>query len=193
MRLACLAPVLFACGAPPAKPATPATPTQIAPVAVTPVAACASPEHRQLDFWVGDWDVKVRARAAPASEEWGESTGRQKIESILGGCAISESFSAEGPKTPWAGRSYSSWQPAQGKWRQTWVDDSGSFLLFTGGVEDGEMRLYGEPRTVKDVSFQMRMVWKNVTADAMRWEWQRSTDGWKTQTVMIVVDYARRR
>lgn len=185
--------LLVACGTPPpAKPATPVTPAaSVAPT--TPVAACASPEHRQLDFWIGDWDVSVHARAAPGSDQWGEAKGRQRIESILGGCAISESFTSAGPKTPWSGRSYSSWQPALGKWRQTWVDDSGGFLAFTGGIEDGEMRLYGEPRTANGVSFQMRMVWKNVAADSLRWEWQRSTDNWATSTVMMVVDYARRR
>ena len=44
-------------------------------------------------------------------------------------------FTAEGPGQPWAGRSYSMWQPATGQWRQTWVDDSGSYLAFTGGLD----------------------------------------------------------
>jgi hypothetical protein len=191
MRMLVLA--LVACGAPPpTKPVAPVTPTK-PPAAVTPVAACATPEHRQFDFWVGDWDVSVHARASPTSDEWAVAKGRQRIEAILGGCAISESFTAEGPKQPWAGRSFSSWQATLGKWRQTWVDDSGSFLAFTGGIEDGEMRLYGEPRTVKEASFQMRMVFKNISAESLRWEWQRSTDSWATSTVMMTVDYARRR
>ena len=46
---------------------------------------------------------------------------------------------------------------------------------------------------VKDVSFQMRMVFKNVTTDSLLWEWQRSTDEWKTSTVMMSIDYKRRR
>jgi hypothetical protein len=190
MRMLALA--LVACGTPPAaKPVTPKSPTK--PAAVTPVAACASPEHRQFDFWIGDWDVAVHARTSLTSEEWVVARGRQRIESILGGCAISENFTAEGPKQPWAGRSFSSWQPTLGKWRQSWVDDSGGFIALTGGMEDGEMRLYGEPRTVKDVSFQMRMVFKDVTADSMRWEWQRSTDNWATSMATMTIDYARRR
>lgn len=45
---------------------------------------------------------------------------------------------------------------------------------------------------MKDVSFQMRMVFTGVTADALHWEWQRSTDDWKTFVVMRAIDYKRR-
>lgn len=184
--------LLSSCSAPASPPAsTPAQPPTAAAVVISPT--CASAEHRQFDFWIGDWDVAIRARKGPGSDEWGEGKGRQHIESILGGCAISENFTADGPQQAWAGKSYSSWQPQLGKWRQTWVDDGGSYLVFTGGLEAGAMTLYGEPRTVKDVSFQMRMVFKNVTADSLLWEWQRSTDEWKTSTVMMAIDYKRRR
>jgi hypothetical protein len=177
--------LLAACSAP-AKPG-PTTPP--APAA----KACASAEHRQFEFWVGDWDVTVRARQSPTSETWGEAKGRQRIESILGGCAIAEHFSAEGPQTPWAGKSYSSWQPAAGKWRQTWVDDQGGYIALTGGVEAGVMTLYGEPRPTPDgKQLQMRMVFLDVTPRWLRWEWQRSEDGWQTSVVMMRIDYVRR-
>lgn len=168
----------------------PSPPT--APPPAPAVAACASPEHRQLDFWVGDWDVVIRARASPTSEAWAEGRGHQRIESILGGCAISETFTADGPPAPWAGRSYSSWQPALGTWRQTWVDDAGGYLAFTGGVEQGVMTLYGEVRTAEGAAAQMRMVFQQVTATSLHWEWQRTTDGWATSTVMMIIDYTRR-
>jgi len=176
MRIPYLGLLCVSCAGAAAKPAAP-----------PPAQACASPEHRQLDFWIGDWDVTIKTQGQ-------EARGRQHVEAILAGCAISESFSAEGPQQPWAGRSYSSWQPALGKWRQTWVDDSGGYLAFTGGVEQGTMTLYGEPRTGKDgKAFQMRMVFLDVTAAALRWEWQRSYDDWKTHMVMMTIDYQRRR
>lgn len=156
-------------------------------------SACSSAEHRQLEFWIGDWDVAIRARKSPTATEWGEGKGTQHVESILGGCAIAEHFSADGPQAPWAGKSYSSWQPQLGKWRQTWVDDSGSYLAFTGGLEGGVMTLYGEPRTANDVHIQMRMVFEDVTPDSLHWEWQRTVDDWKSVTVMMTIDYKRRR
>jgi hypothetical protein len=183
--------LLVGCAASTPPPAEPTPPAATPASAVKP--SCASAEHRQFDFWVGDWDVSIRARPSPTSDAWGDGKGTQHVESLLGGCVIAENFSADGPGGAWAGKSYSMWQPQLGKWRQTWVDDGGSFLAFTGGVESGVMTLYGEPRTVKDVRVQMRMVFKDVTPDSLHWEWQRSTDEWKTSIVMMAIDYKRRR
>jgi hypothetical protein len=157
-----------------------------------PPKPCAGPEHRQFDFWVGEWDLKVRARSAPDKDEWGEATATQKIESILGGCSIAEHFAADGPGVPWAGKSYSSWQPGLKKWRQTWVDDQGSYIALTGGIEDGVMTLYGEPRTRDGKTVLMRMVFLDVKKDSLRWEWQRQADG-KTWQPMMIIEYRRRR
>jgi hypothetical protein len=185
---------LAACGgAPPAAPAAAGEPREVAeaePVASALSPACASPEHRQLDFWLGTWDLVVKAPAAPG-EPWAEAPGVQRIERILGGCAIAEHFTADGPGAPWAGASYSVWVAPLGTWRQTWVDDQGSYLAFTGGVEDGVMRLYGEPRDKDGQRIQMRMTFEDVTADALRWEWQRQVDGgaWEAQ---MVIEYRRR-
>jgi uncharacterized protein DUF1579 len=182
------------CAAPGAAPAgSPAAPgtTAAAAAAPAPSKACAAPEYRQFDFWIGDWDLAVHARSAPTSDQWGEARGHQHVEAILGGCAIAEHFTADGPQTPWAGASYSSWQPALSQWRQTWVDDSGGYLAFRGGLEHGAMTLYGEPREAGGKRFQMRMVFRDVTADSLRWEWQRSDDDWATAAPMIAIDYRR--
>lgn len=166
-----------------------ATP-ETGPAAPAIIAACASPEHRQFDFWLGDWDLIVRARAT-SDGPWDEARGTQHIESILGGCALAETFTAEGPGQPWAGRSYSSWQPSTGQWRQTWVDDSGGYLAFTGGLDGGAMTLVGEPRTQGAKHVLMRMVFLEVTATSLRWEWQRQVDGGPWEPQMIIA-YRRR-
>ncbi len=38
----------------------------------------------------------------------------------------------------------------------------------------------------------MRMVFHNVTADSLHWEWQRTVDGWKTTEPIMKIDYVRR-
>lgn len=169
---------------------TTAAPRVTAPAAPAIVAACASPEHRQFDFWLGDWDLIIRARET-ADGPWVEAAGSQHIESILGGCAIAETFTAAGPGQPWAGRSYSSWQPLTTQWRQTWVDDSGGYLAFTGGLDGGTMTLVGEPRTQDGKRILMRMVFFEVTATSLRWEWQRQLDGGAWEPQMIIA-YRRR-
>jgi hypothetical protein len=172
-------PLLVACHA--ATPAASPSP---------PSKACAAPESRQLDFWVGDWDVTVHARNSPTSDTWGTAPGHQHVEAILGGCAIAETFAATGPGPAWAGRSYAMYQG--GKWKQTWVDDQGGYLLFTGGPEAGaSMVLYGEPREQNGKTIQMRMVFHDVTATSLEWEWQRTDDAWATNVVMMKIDYKR--
>ena len=133
----------------------------VAPIATAPNKTCASAAHRELDFWIGDWDVAIHARQSPTSDAWGNARGHQHVEAILGGCAIAEHFTGDGPGTPWAGASYSSLQP-QG-WRQTWVDDSGGYLALDGTPEGRAVTLYAEPREIGGPKFQMRMVYDHVT------------------------------
>lgn len=172
-------------------PAPVATAPATPPAASTIAKACAGPEFRQLDFWIGDWTVKIHARASPTSDQWGDSVGTQHVRSILSGCAIEENFAAQGPPTPWAGRSFATFDGVTKKWRQTWVDDSGGYIPLDGGPEGTDFALYGPPREIQGLKFQMRMVWSHITPDALRWEWQRSTDGWQTNAVMMAIDYAR--
>jgi len=168
-----------------------ATPAAAAPTPAAEARPCAAPQHRQLDFWIGDWDLVIRVRRGPEADTWLQARGTQHIEPILGGCAISETFSADGPGDPWAGRSYSMWVPALGKWRQTWVDDQGEYLAFTGGVEHGVMTLVGEPRHKNGRTLRMRMVFLDVKPDSLRWEWQRDT-GHSRWRPMMVIEYRRR-
>jgi hypothetical protein len=174
----------------------PAAPTPLAASGVAATGAatsssCNGSEFHQFDFWIGDWELVVHARTTPTGNKWADARGRQHVESILGGCAIAEHFSADGPPKPWAGASYSAWQPQLARWRQTWVDDSGGYIALDGGIEHGAMTLYGEPRDVDGVHTQMRMVFRDVAADSLRWEWQRTEDGWETATSMIIIDYKR--
>ncbi len=171
-------------------PVAPSAPT--APEAEPIAKACSSAENRQLDFWIGDWTVKVHARAAPTSDQWSDSVGTQHIHPVLAGCAIQENFSSEAPNK-FAGKSFSAYVPPQKKWRQTWVDDGGGYIAFTGGPEDGSaMTLYDEARTVEGKEVQMRMVYSNATPISVHWEWQRTDDNWATHALMMAIDYTRR-
>ena len=174
--------------------APPAAATTEAPPPVPPVTtadACKAEEHRQFDFWIGHWNLVVSTRKAKDSDEWVESPATNHIQSILAGCAIEESFRAEGPGSPWAGRSVSVYVAATKQWRQTWVDDQGSYLAFTGGMESGRMVLHGEPRQSNGKLVQMRMVFSDITANHITWTWERTTDGGATWTPAMIILYTR--
>ncbi len=195
--------VLAACAVAPsaAGPAAPATPRPKAPSPATAAATapapapkpCTEPERRQLDFWIGDWNVTVRARASPTSQQWAEAHGTQHVRATLSDCAIEENFVSDAP-VAFAGRSFSTYDTGTKAWRQTWVDNSGSYLAFKGGLEGHDFVLYGEPRAATGPNrkpFQMRMVFSKITPSSLRWEWQRSEDAWATHAVMMAIDYTR--
>ena len=50
-----------------------------------PPPACAAPEHRQFDFWVGYWDVYPTAQ--PETK-----VANSLIERLYGGCTIGENW-----------------------------------------------------------------------------------------------------
>lgn len=177
----------------PAPSDAPAKPEPQASRPEAPSKACAAPEHRQFDFWIGEWDLVLRARKSPTSDEWSEATATNHIRSLLGGCVIEESFTAAGPESPWAGVSVSSYQPQTSKWRQTWVDDQGSYLAFAGGWQDGKMTLLGEPRVKEGKTIQMRMVFSEIRQDHIYWTWERTEDAGGAWTPMMTIRYTRRR
>ena len=152
---------------------------------------CTTPQHHELDFWLGDWTAKIRARKTPAGEEWQESTASNHVSRGDNGCTIVEDFHAAGPGAPWTGRSVSQLQHDQ--WRQTWVDESNSFLAFTGGKQGAEFILTGEPKPLPDGGTrQMRMVFSEIAKDSFRWRWEGTRDGGHTWRPQLFIDYARR-
>ena len=85
-----------------------------------------NPEN-QFDFWLGEWDAR-----------WGEDgKGTNHISKILDDKVVQEDFHAPDLH----GMSFSVYDPERRLWCQTWVDNNGTYLDFTGGFEDGKMIL----------------------------------------------------
>ena len=167
-----------------------------APATATPAAAathpgCAGARHRELDFWLGDWDVTLRVRKAADKDEWAVARGTNRISSVLGGCAVEERFTADGPGQRWAGRSLSRWVDSEKRWRQAWVDDTGSFILLGGGMQGNDMVLTGEPFERDGKRVQMRMVFTDIAASSMLWRWERTVDAGTTWTPQMIIEYRR--
>jgi hypothetical protein len=140
------------------------------PAAAKEASGCDSPESKQLDFWVGEWDLTYG--------DGGKGTNR--ITKILDGCAILEEFTGA-PGVKLDGRSFSTFDVNAREWKQTWVDSEGSYLDFKGAFEDGRM-IFRREATRGGNKFLQRMVFADVTPQSLLWTWQRSDDGkeWKT-------------
>jgi hypothetical protein len=139
-------------------------------------APCSAPEAKQFDFWLGDW--KVRWDATPGGEPAG--TGRNRVSKILGGCVVEENFSTDEAQAL-IGRSLSIWNPQRKRWLQTWVDNQGSYLDFTGEFADGRMILAREGIDRSGQKIRQRMVFENIAGERFDWRWESSGDGveWK--------------
>lgn len=148
--------------------------------------SCASPAYRQLDFWVGDWDLEFDAGGGKVGHATNHITRNE-----FGDCVIAEHFAQ--PDIAYAGGSLSIYDGLAGVWRQTWVDNQGGVFVLTGGPVTGQPYAFElkttEPRGPKKVI--NRMIWQDVSADALTWRWQgQVADGpWKD---LWVLHYKRR-
>src|SRR5579864_1755949 len=159
---------------------------QPAPAANQPAQnPCADAAHHQFDFWLGDWKA-----AWPAGQGSPAGTGKNHITKIMDGCVIQEQFNGA-PGMALRGTSVSVFVPLAKSWKQTWVDNQGGYLDFTGGMEGGSMFLSRDGVTPTGQNVKQRMVWKNITHDAFDWSWERSADGGKTWTVVWPIHYTR--
>lgn len=144
--------------------------------------ACTGEEYRQLDFWLGKWDLSWKPTGAGDNGE-----GTNDITLILDDCVVQESFKGAGA----IGHSVSVYQAPTKKWRQTWVDNTGGYFALVGGPDNAGFRL--DLTRISTESPYMRMIWRNIETDSMDWHWQRSPDEGKTWEDSWVIHYARRK
>jgi hypothetical protein len=111
----------------------------------------------------------------------GKPAGRNRIEPILGGCALRESWTGAGGSS---GTSYNAWDRQRRRWHQTWVDDGGLVLRLEGGLVDGKMVLSGETRDSTGVA-QNRITWEQTGQGTVRQLWEVSPDGGRTWRIVF--------
>jgi hypothetical protein len=148
-----------------------------------PAKPCSEPQHKQLDFWLGEWDVSW------PGDNGAVVHGHNSIHRTLDGCVVEEHFTG-GNAMALRGMSVSMFDARSGRWKQTWVDNQGSYLDFTGGFAGGQMVFEREfARDGKHI--RQRMVFKNIRGNEFDWSWERSEDGGKTWQVQWPIHYKR--
>ncbi|MDH3734199.1 MAG: DUF1579 domain-containing protein [Gemmatimonadota bacterium] len=141
------------------------------PVTAQPAPPRVDVEHRAFDFWIGDWDVTVVGS--------GQVAGTNEVTSVLGGCALLESY--ETP-TGYRGNSYNIYDRASGSWHQTWVDNAGTLLQLDGGIVDGKMVLSGPGKDAQGNDIVNRITWTSHEDGSVQQTWDVSSDGGDTWT-----------
>jgi hypothetical protein len=142
---------------------------------------CAAPEHRQFDFWQGDWDVR---------DPSGKTVGRNRIVPLHGGCVLQENWASTNGVT---GTSVNIYDGDTRRWHQTWVDSTGGLLQLDGGIVDGKMVLAGESVAGPPAkTTRHRIAWTPLPDGRVRQLWESSDDGGKTWTVAFDGLYSKR-
>jgi len=132
--------------------------------------ACDAREHRQFDFWLGEWNVRTPD---------GKLAGVNSISGEYGGCVLHERYSTD---RGYGGESLNVYDAARKTWHQTWVDSSGTLLLLEGGLRGRSMVLEGQTVGVDGQLTKHRITWTPNSDGSVRQHWE-STDGkgqWST-------------
>ncbi len=149
----------------------------------TPAKACQAAEHRQFDFWIGRWDV---------FQPDGKQAGENLIEPIQGGCALRETWQGRGGFT---GTSLNSFEAADGRWHQTWVDNQGGRLELAGRLQGRAMVLssVGPNPDKPGTTLTQRIAWTPADDGSVRQLWETSEDGGTTWSTAFDGKYVKRR
>ena len=151
---------------------------------MTAHAACDAPQHRQFDFWLGEWDV-VAPEGAP---EPGKLLGRNRITRSLSGCGIEEHWTgASGVE----GKSLNGWDPARKAWRQFWIGSDGVVLELEGALQGKAMVMTGELPAAAGGMQQQRVTWTPLEDGGVMQLWEASDDAGKTWTPSFHGRYRR--
>lgn len=128
----------------------------------------AAPEFRQLDFWVGEWDVLDAS---------GQRIGGSRVEKLLGQCVIFENWTDARGR---AGKSFNLWDASEKAWRQVWVDDFGSMREYRGAFDGGAMRYRASGKTREGKTQEIQMTFTPESGGRVRQRIATSVDGGKT-------------
>lgn len=142
------------------------------------------PESRQLDFWIGTWDV--------VHPEDGRTLGVNVIQPVegLNHCALLESWTGV---RGLQGKSLNFYDPQRRTWRQVWVDGAGNVLDYRdGALVDGAMHFSGLTISADGDTTLQKLIFQPVSADTVRQTFESSKDGGATWTRDWVGIYVRR-
>jgi hypothetical protein len=160
------------------------TPAPSGPPSPPPKPCLTLPESRQLDFWIGDWDVSQTGKPVPPKPS------RSHIEMSDDGCVINELYT-----TPvgYSGRSLNAYDANTRRWEQFWVDNAGGLNHYVGHGRDGNMYYEAEfPPPGKTEPAKNKMTFFAQGKDQVRQLGEQSLDGGTTWTVTYDLTYRRR-
>ena len=149
---------------------------------------CSTPEFRQFDFWIGEWE---------AYGVNGKKGGDSKISLILDSCIILEEWTSAGMQQGfrYAGKSFNTWNAASKQWQQTWVDNTGNTTAYIKGkFEKNKIEFITDPFPfLKDTIATRRLTFFNLGVDKVRQLGEITKDKGNTWVTEYDLEYRRKK
>lgn len=145
-----------------------------------PSFGCPAPEHRQFDFWVGNWNVTAKGRQA----------GTNDVTLEEAACLVHEHWSGAGGST---GQSFNFYDRGDGHWHQLWISNQGNVLRLSGAYSEGAMRFTGVAPGAQGRPQRQRLTFFRNSDGSVRQLWETSDDEGKTWQVAFDGLYRKQR
>lgn len=132
--------------------------------------ACNSPELKQLEFMIGEWE---------SYDKIGNLEGKSEINIVLGSCIIEEKWEgADGINS----QSTLNFDMNSEKWHQVWSDDFGNIQTFEGKMKNGKLTLKSETIDDNGKKVYHKVTYSKGTKGQIQHSWKTSKDNknWKT-------------
>jgi len=142
---------------------------------------CASNEtSRQLDFWVGNWNVSDQESPGQASS---------RVSLALGKCLVVENWSDGAGNR---GENFFGYNVPDKTWGGMFADNRGQLHLFVRGtVAGGKAVFYGPSRGAHGVTVLNRITIFRISRDRVEQTWEQSTDDGAKWTTVFHGEYSR--
>jgi hypothetical protein len=135
-----------------------------------------------VNFWLGRWAVTFAgANGEPV-------TGRNTVSEHEG--RIYELFVAPDDGDQYVGASVTHHDRDRGTWMQEYWDNQGYRAWYEGGWQNDRFILEVTGRGGQAAGSK-RLVWRDITRDALRWENEHTTDGGRTWASTWTIEYRR--
>ncbi len=160
---------------------------------------CNSPESRQFNFWIGDWDIQQKILNKDGS--WLETNAHTSVSSILNGCALEEHWEGD-VKFFWNGMdsiehmkgfSIRYFDSKKNEWNIHWLDNKNLQMGtgFTGNFKNGKGEFFRETNNANENSIS-RITFSNFKKNSVHWDLSFSKDNGETWTTLWIMDMKRR-
>lgn len=142
--------------------------------------ACSTGESRQLDYWVGNWNV-----TSPGSDYKGVS----KVAISMDKCLFTENWdNGKGH----IGKNLFAYSPDDKTWYGMFADNEGRVHIFTDGkVNGGAAVFHGPSRSETGATVLNRITIRKVSPAKVERTWEKSNDNGATWNTVFQGEYTR--